>query len=530
MARRKKKALFGNRAEIGKAWKRLLLWVCAVAGGLLVLGIIAWYQVLAYLQSEAFRDTLSAQLAERAQAQSLTLHSALRLDGDRVEEDGLELTNAGPLRQARAGRISMEMDRSAILSRRLHLRKISVEEAELNFEQNTDAAKEKKSPSTTKKGKKKSSAKQAREAAPAAKETSFFSLQGWEMELLECKDTELTLTRNGEQYSLQGCTLTTTPQKKGGWQHLAENGRLHTPFALLRGASVKTATLQQDDKALNLTDCRIMLSPGEMRVRAHQDLTTDKWSANIAINKANITPVLRGDWQKRVSGELFGKATLTGEHGNLTAGEGTLSLQDGVLEGLPFLSELPGEGGYPYRHLDLEKAECRLSYPYSSPERNIGEAWLFDNINIRSKNGLLRVHGHVILGTDGSLSGTLTIGLPKNIVSAIPVLTTLKQLFNGQGEEGYLWLNMNLSGTLDEPEEDLSVRCAALMQSALPHTAGQAAATAEQMLRLLLSPPKPTPTEGSNAPAAKDAAPPTPVKAAADSVQQGINGALKLLF
>lgn len=527
MARRKKKALFGNRAEISKAWKRLLLWGCTIAGVLLVLGVIAWYQVLAYLQSERFRDTLSAQLAERAQAQNLTLHSNLRLDGDRVEEDGLELTNAGSLRQARAGRISMEMERAALLSRRLHLRKISVEEAELNFEQNTVAEKKSKPAAAARK---KHSAMQAHETAPQTKKNSFFSLQGWEMELLECKDTELTLIRNGESYSLQGCTLTTTPQKKGGWQHLAENGRLHTPFALLRGASVKTATLQQDNKSLSLTDCRIMLSPGEMRVRAHQDLTTDKWSANIAINKANITPVLRGDWQKRVSGELFGKATLTGEQGNLTAGEGNISLQGGVLEALPFLSELPGEGGYPYRHLELEKAECRLSFPYSSPERNIGEAWLFDNINIRSKNGLLRVHGHVILGTDGSLSGTLTIGLPKNLVTALPVLTPLQQLFNGQGEEGYRWLNMNLSGTLDEPEEDLSVRCAALMQKALPQAADQAAATAEQMLRLLLSPPKPTPTEGSNAPAPRDTAPTGPLKAATDGVQQGINGALKLLF
>lgn len=532
MARRKKKALFGKNAENGRAWKRFLLWLCAVAGTLTVLGIIGWYQMLAYLQSEHFRNTLSAKLGESTRAQSFALHSALHIDGDRVEEEGLEIRNAGSLRSARAGRISMEMERAALLRRRLHLRKISVEEAELQFEQNTAEAAKATGTSTSGKKKKKNAAKKKpAPASPAAepsapKTSSFFSLQGWEMELLECKDTELTLLRNGQTYSLQGCTLTTTPQKNGGWQHLAENGRLHTPFALLRGASVKTATLQQTPTALSLTDCRIMLSPGEMRVRAHQDLAADKWSANLALNKASIIPVLRGDWQKRVTGELFGKATLTGEHGNLTAGEGTLSLQQGVLEALPFLSELPSEGGYPYRHLELEKAECRLTFPYTAPELNIGEAWLADNINIRAKNGLLRVHGHVILGTDGTLSGTLTIGLPKALVAALPVRDTLQQLFNGQGEEGYLWVNVNLSGTLDDPQEDLSVRCASLVAGVLPPTAGQAAATAEQMLRLLLTPPSPAPTEGDGNNSKNTA----PIKAAADSVQQGINGALKLLF
>lgn len=527
MARRKRKNLFGHKGENGRAWKRLLLWLLAVLSGLLVLGVIAWYQALAYMQGEGFRRTLEERMAAQFRAQRVGLNSTLHIDGERVSEDGMSVEKAGALRSAKAGRLSMEVDRLALLSRRLNIRKISVEEAELLFEQKEAATPSGPKSKPAKKGAKTSAAAPA--AAPAKK--SFFSLQGWEMELMECKDTELTYRRRGEDYSLQGCTVTTTPLKKGGWLHTAENGRLHTPFALLRGASVRTAAVQQDAGGLSLTDCRIMLYPGEMRVRAHQDAATQKWSANIALNKASMAPLLRGDWKKRVSGELYGKATLTGEQGAVTAGEGTISLQDGVLEALPFLSELPGEGGYPYRHIELDKAECRLSFPYAAPAHHIAEAWLFDNINIRSKSGLLRVHGHVIVGTDGALGGTLTIGLPTNIVSALPTATLVQGLFNAAGEEGYLWLNINLSGTLDEPEEDLSVRCAALMQGSLPNAAGQAAATAEQMFRALLTPPKPTPkAEGEqDAPDAVHTATDA-VNAAADGVQQGINGALKLLF
>lgn len=508
-----------------------MLWGFAVLGGLLVLGVVAWYQLLAYMQGEGFRRVAEERMASLFRAQHVGLDSALHIDGERVSEDGLSVTNAGALHSAKAGRLSMELDRMALLGRRLNIRKISVEEAELLFEQKEVANPAKTKGKPAKKSGKGSASAPVPAPAAAAERQGFFSLQGWEMELMECKDTELTYRRGGEDYSLQGCTVTTTPLKKGGWLHSAENGRLHTPFALLRGASVRTAALQQEASGLSLTDCRIMLYPGEMRVRAHQDAATQKWSANIAINKASVAPLLRGDWKKRVSGELFGKATLTGEQTALTAGEGTLSLQDGVLEALPFLSDLPGEGGFPYRHMELDKAECRLSFPYAAPEHHIAEAWLFDNINIRSKNGLLRVQGHVIVGTDGALGGTLTIGLPKNIVSALPMAALVQGLFNAAGEEGYLWLNINLSGTLDEPEEDLSVRCAALMKGALPNAAGQAAATAEQMFRTLLNPPKPAPKaeDGQGAADAVHAASDA-VNAAADGVQQGINGALKLLF
>lgn len=529
MARRKRTNLFGHKAENGRAWKRFLLWVCAVSGGVVVLGIAAWYQTLAYMQGEGFRRVAEEKLAQQFQAQSVALNSPLHIDGERVTEDGLAVEKAGSLRSGRAGRISMELDRMALLSRRLNIRKVSVEEAELIFEQ--------KEFSPSKPAKKKKSAAAAGKptaapsvAAPAAEQKSFFSLQGWEMELMECKDTELVYRRKGEEFSLQGCSVTTTPLKKGGWQHTAENGRLHTPFAMLRGASVRTATMQQDSDGFSLTDCRIMLYPGEMRVRAHQDAATQKWSANIALNKSGVAPLLRGDWKKRVSGELYGKATLTGEHGSVTAGEGTISLQDGVLEGLPFLSELPGEGGYPYRHLELDKAECRLTFPYAAPQHNIAEAWLFDNINISAKNGLLRVRGHVIVGTDDALGGTLTIGLPKHIVNALPMAPMLQGLFNAQGEEGYLWLNINLSGTLDEPEEDLSVRCASLLKNALPSAAGNAAATAEQMFRALLTPQKSAPKASGETGAEPAPSPADALNAASEGLQQGINGALKLLF
>ena len=75
------------------------------------------------------------------------------------------------------------------------------------------------------------------------------------------------------------------------------------------------------------------------------------------------------------------------------------------------------------------------------------------------------MHGHVLVGTDRRLSGTLTIGLPRQLLGSALVAheAVAARLFTGHGEEpGYVWVNMNLSGTIDHPEEDLSVRIATL--------------------------------------------------------------------
>lgn len=531
MARRRKN-LFGNKAESGKRLHRVLLWLCAVAAGVLVLGIVSWFQLLAYLQGESFRAALAEHLRHGCGAQELSLLSNLRIDGDRVEQEGLSLQGAGALSSVRVGHISLDVNRAALLNRRVHIRKISVDDGEVVLESAAPADNDNNvaAPKQTKnkqKGKRKAQTGAAAAPKPAeapAKTSSFFRPKQQEVELIECKAADILLKRGEMGVQILNCALTSTPMKKGGWQHQMENGRLHTPFAFLRGASLKSATVTHDKERRDVTDCRIMLSPGEMRVRAHQDVNGGKWSANINLNKASAAPLLRGDWQKRVSGELFGKLTLAGNAAGLEAAEGYLSLQQGVLEGLPFLSALPYGGGYPYRHLELDKAECRISYPYADEARHINDAWLLDGINLRARGGLLRVHGHVIIGSDGALSGTLTIGIPSAVAEALPAGASLQRIFNAQGEAGYAWLNLNLSGTIDEPEEDLSVRCAALMRDVLPQAAGAAAATAEQMLRLLLN-PQPAP-----APTAPDATPAAPLQQAAEGVQQGVNNALKLLF
>ena len=269
---------------------------------------------------------------------------------------------------------------------------------------------------------------------------------------------------------------------------------MHTPLSYLRSSSVKVATLLCDPKSISLTECRLVLTPGELRAKGTYSLQNNQWHLNLRANKANVERLLNEDWKKRLTGELYGTLKINGKDSEIKEATGSISLQQGVLEGLPILSQLTIVDSTPYRTIRLEKAECRVRYPYSQPRHNIKDAWCFDNIDIRATDGSLLIKGHVIICPDGALHGTLTVGLPDNVTQALALQApdVVKQIFNAQGAPGYSWLNINLSGTTDAPQEDLSARLKAILVTAAPQAAinmaGNAAASAGEILGRLLAP------------------------------------------
>lgn len=506
MARHGRGRLFSPRGKgAGNTLLRRIIILAAAGAVLLTLVLVAgYYQLLSYLQGDTFRQTVADTLRSTTGARQVEILSNLNINGNRVSDEGISLTGMNQVEQARASGISAEINRAALLSRKLHLYKLTMEEATLAI--NTDGSEASAlpaSPTTRKsaaKRKKKagSGKKKARPVSPPKGEVKM-SRDNVELELFECRDANLLLTRSNRKYQLLSANLTATPAPKIGadaWQFNIESARLHSPLSYLRDSSVKSATVIYTSKGLDLTDCSIMLTPGELRAKAHYNLSDSNWTTDLQVNKGNIHRILSEDWQKRFQGELYGRLVLTGKGDLVSTGTGSVSVQNGVLEGLPFLSQLPVGNTYPYRSIELEKADCQILFPYNSDK--VRNAWLFDKINIRAKDGSLIVHGHVLIGTDRRLSGTLTIGLPQKILgtSLVAHEAVAARLFTGQGEEpGYVWVNMNLSGTIDNPEEDLSVRVATLagqnlgqMLKMLPE--GNAAAMLNALLR---QPAKETP-------------------------------------
>lgn len=446
--------------------RRILIAAGIVIASIIALIIIGYTQLLSYLQGDSFRQYMADGARKVLNAESVTINSNLTINGNRISIDGASICGIGSIREARVGRTNAEINRGDLLGRRLNIRKLSVEEASVSLITGTAPAGKVKAASTSpakKTGKKKSRSKTT---APAKKESGF-ALKGFQLDQFECKDTDLHIQMDGQTYQLLGANVTASPAPRIGkdaWQLYAENARLHTPFTFLRDSSIKSATLVYHNDSVDVTECRIMLTPGEMRVKGRYDIRKTLYSLDMQVNKGNLHRLLNDDWKKRATGDLYGRLTLTGRGGKTVTGTGAFSVQNGVLEGLPFLSQLPVGNTYPYRSIELEKADCQILFPYNAAK--IKNAWLIENINIRSRDGSLLVKGHVIIGSDRSLGGTLTIGLPRSTVMALPLPQAglTDKLFTSSGEDDdYLWINMNLSGTIDQPQEDLSIRISTLV-------------------------------------------------------------------
>lgn len=516
---------FRNRRGLwarGSKLRRIVIWLLVGLGSFIVLLAVAYYQLLSHLQSPAFCRRLSEYAQKNLKAEHARLGDTLQIEGNRISLPEVELTHTNMLQKLTARGINMEIDRGALWDQCLALRKLTVEEAELRLALQNSTHPARGSVSVPQQG-------PAQIPAPIpAKQASSGSLSSsvmpnrFSLELFECQDSDVYLQLGELDYSLHGCISTATPQRKLGrnvWQINLENGRLHTPFTFLRDTSIKNATLITSPREISLTESRLLLTPGELRVRGSYNHSTKRWSTILRANKANIARILNADWKKRLHGEMYGELELTGLGITPTRGNGFISLQRGVLEGLPILSQLPFNNTYPYRTLKLDKAECRLSYPYNDPAHNIRNAWLFDKIDIRSANGLLQVQGHVIIGTDRSLSGTLSIGLPENRFNDIQ-LQLVSGLVGQKDELGYMWFKLNLSGTLDDPQEDLSVRLATIISQALPRMSNTATQGIGNIINTLFpasdSADTPTPRE----PEESTPEPDTPIKRAGKLFQQ----------
>lgn len=470
MARRSKGKLFSShsRGALNARLRRVIVILAITLVSLIVLLVVGYSQLMAYLQGDSFRQKMADTIRNSTGAASVEITGNLNINGNRITTEGIHVANLKSIREARASRISAELDRAALFSRKLHIHKLSVEEAVLSLASGSNAAQAKPAPKKKKArtAKAKSQPKKQKSKAPANEEQPFFKLRNMELEQLECRDADLHLNHNGKLYQLLGANISATPAPRigsGAWQINAENARLHTPFPFLRDSSVKAATLVYHNNKVDMTECRIMLTPGEMRVKAYYDLKPGAWSADLQVNKGDLHRILNEDWKKRLSGELYGRMTLTGSSNGVATANGSFSVQNGIIEGLPFLSQLPVGNTYPYRSIELEKADYQVVFPYNGDK--IQQAWLIDKINLRSRDGSFLVYGHILIGTDRRLGGTLTIGVPKSIAAALPLAPEelTAKLFTADGtSDDYLWVNMNLSGTLDKPQEDLSIRIATL--------------------------------------------------------------------
>ena len=265
---------------------------------------------------------------------------------------------------------------------------------------------------------------------------------------IQSEQANITWRLRGERAGFFGTQLLITPNGRD-FEYVATGGRLKmAPFPdldLRRTHLLITKTL------LTLYDLDLACdshTDESIRVQGHAGLGQDR-----SIDaKANFTSVpvrqwLPADWKGRLTGSAFGDVHYAAKDPKLdsSSGEGSLRIQNGRVDNVPLLNKLAElSRKKSFERLDL--TECSLGFVWNYPEIDIKDL----AIEEKSK---FRIEGEISIKRR-LLRGTIKLGLTREYLDWLP---NPEEVFSRRSS-GYLWTDVHLSGTIDEPRQDLSQR------------------------------------------------------------------------
>lgn len=186
------------------------------------------------------------------------------------------------------------------------------------------------------------------------------------------------------------------------------------------------------------------------------------------VSGLDLEKCLPEDWIKRLKGKAGGKVKVNGDPRQFDRLQwrGNVWLRDGLLEGLPLLQVIARKTrNEAFVRLLLKEARTDFT-------RTSDGGWLLEKLVIDAP-GLLRLKGYATAAADGALHGEMLLGIVPGTLRYLAgaeqsVFLPLNQLVVTQRERalitpedsGLLWTRMQLRGTLAHPQEDLADRLA----------------------------------------------------------------------
>jgi len=293
---------------------------------------------------------------------------------------------------------------------------------------------------------------QVYEANPEAIEPkpwfAFFLPNRVYVQRIESEQADVTWRLRGERAGFFGTRLLITPHGPD-FEYVAAGGRLK--MVLLPDLDLRRVHLLITKTLLTVYDIDLASnsdSDESIHAKASAGIGKDK-SVDF---KANFKAVpirswLPSEWKRRLNGSAFGDLHWAGKDPKLenSSGEGSLRIRNGRIDDLPLLeklAELTQKKSFEY--LDLN--DCSLAFAWRYPKIDIKEIFV-------EEKGKFRVEGEISIDRR-RLRGTIRLGLSHEYLDWLP---NREEVFS-RHQSGYLWTNVHLSGTIDEPGQDLSPR------------------------------------------------------------------------
>ncbi len=405
---------------------------------LLVVGVaffgVVYAMVRSYLHSDGFRKFLSAEASELAGVTGE--FGPFHWDGLAVDADSFEATGEGIVTGVRADGLHTEVGLSGLRRGVWEVRGSSVRRLELSV----DATQEPDEIAQAKvKQAKKISATKAKHSSWLPREAELENMDVGNVAVKVILDQGLAIASGMNVHAEQAGA-------RNAYRGEIEGGTVRLPFGIVPELRLDRALVRYQDKRVFLTKATVAAwANGRIEGSGEWDMKSRQYSLGGNATGIRCEDLLSVDWAKRLTGEVVSDFSLANSTG-AAAASGTITVTNGTLTALPMLDALAAYADTRrFRVLTLN--EAHTAWRWKKGELSLTNLVL-------SSEGLVRLEGGIILRGQ-QMDGVFRLGLAPGTLASIPGAET--DVFIA-GERGLLWAPLRITGTLDDPKEDLTDR------------------------------------------------------------------------
>lgn len=422
----------------------------------------AYFWIGSYLGSDDFRHKMEQQAAKALKAESVEI-TPLNWGGASVGTDSFIVQGAGTMEKLEVSRLDAVVDRASLLDRHFRIKQITADSISIALatrEKGTSAPPAVSEPIPVAVVSDETLPEEpvsSGDGKPEKKKGNWLKEYllplKYSVEDASIRDLNFAYVDGERTYALSHAVVQISPELGNDEYRVSlERARIELPFSFLRKGTLEKAIARYRPDRISVADCRILLDKrGMINAEGEWEKFDSRWWASAVARDIDCGLLLDEDWVKKLEGTIQATARVQGDRTGLLEVSGEMNVDKAVLTALPVLDTLNAfTFSTKFKRINFDKVSTNFKYA-----RN---AWRFTDMVLVS-DGLGQVEGWVEIGADKQLSGQLKIGILPGLLAMIPGAE--EKVFtpdNNGGKLGYLWANMNLSGTLDSPREDLSAR------------------------------------------------------------------------
>lgn len=425
MSRRsRKRRVSGKNPWLGK------LLVC-LGGVILLAAAIGYIGLRAYLHSDGFRKFLSAEVSQ-----------AIKVKGDfapffwnglAVETASFDATGKGLIASLRADQIDTEIGFGGLGRGVWEIKDTRITQLELSLDNTGKTPLEPSLPASERITPKK------KQPGWVPKEVEISSLDIGEV-AVHAK------TINGPM-AITGMSVHVSPAKgKNAYKAETVGGTVDSPLDWVPQLRMDRVRGTYRDGSAFVTKAEVsaweeahITGFGEWNIRE------DAYAFEGDVDGVKMDEILNENWARKLTGDASSSFGLDNRSGSMQM-SGELVVRNGTLTAIPMLDALAAYADT-RRFRVLQLNEAHTKWRYSNDGILLSEF-------VMGSEGLIRLEGSLEI-RGGTIDGRFRLGLVPGTLSNIPGAET--DVFK-PGSHGLLWADLHVTGSLDDPEEDLTPR------------------------------------------------------------------------